>query len=243
MRRLLGYHERPPFLWHIDLDDRTVAATGLDLPDIPEGIDDLVPLDDSLAVGCGPEWFKVRRDLAGGAQSMTEGEIALARQRSFQVPWPDEVPAPSDLRIPTRDGGRRLVSHLQVAYWHPFPTWSPDRRHVAAGGSTAPRDEGPLDLTIATLQEYQPQRASVLALIEVDTGDVICDGRFDNFCYPPLWSAQGDRVVFGAPFEPRRLYGVDVERGTINPVAFRRDMPLSWMPRCCDDMRDDGEAR
>jgi len=66
-----------------------------------------------------------------------------------------------------------------------------------------------------------------LALIDSVEGTVqVCDGTFESFCYPPVWSANGDLVALGAPFEPKRLYKVRPEIGVLEVVQFKRHAPI-----------------
>jgi len=68
----------------------------------------------------------------------------------------------------------------------------------------------------------------VLVLIDARSGDVRrCEGEFDNFCYPPAWSADSKFVAFGAPFQPTRLYLVDIAQASLEVVKFgRRHAPM-----------------
>ena len=66
-----------------------------------------------------------------------------------------------------------------------------------------------------------------LALINSVTGAVrVCDGTFENFCYPPAWSVDASLIAFGAPFEPRRLYVVTPQRGVLEAQRFKRHAPM-----------------
>lgn len=68
---------------------------------------------------------------------------------------------------------------------------------------------------------------SVLALVHVGDASVrICDGTFDDFCYPPAWLADGKLIVIGVPFEPRRLYTVRPEERVLHRLQFKRHAPM-----------------
>jgi hypothetical protein len=61
-----------------------------------------------------------------------------------------------------------------------------------------------------------------LALVEAATGAVtLADGRFDNFNSTPVWSADGRRLVFDAPFD-KSLFVCDVAERRLLPVLRRR---------------------
>jgi hypothetical protein len=73
---------------------------------------------------------------------------------------------------------------------------------------------------------YRPEPA-VLALVNAQTGEAtLCSGTFDNFCYPPAWSARGDVLAFGAPFDKKHLYFVHVDDGELHPVPFKGKLPM-----------------
>ena len=48
----IGYHERAPFLWSVDMH-RLRIEPAAELKRIPQGIDDVVPLDEAVAYRCG----------------------------------------------------------------------------------------------------------------------------------------------------------------------------------------------
>ena len=138
MHRFVGYLERRPYLWYVDLEDRVIEPAA-ELRDIPQGIDDVVPLESAVAVRCGPTWFALEEDLSGQGRPLDRSEIALAERGSARVDWP-EPPSVHDaeLVVPSPNGSQRAVSHPAIAYWQTFGTWAPDARTIAVGGFTQP---------------------------------------------------------------------------------------------------------
>ncbi len=127
------------------------------------------------------------------------------------------------LVLPSQAGRTRTLTHPEVAYWRPFGTWAPDRQSFAVAGSTTPfvPPTGPI-----LSGTYEPE-PSVLALVHVRDASVqVCDGTFDNFCYPPAWLAGGKLIVIGAPFEPTRLYTVRPAERVLQRVQFKRHAPM-----------------
>ena len=55
MTRFIGYKNRRPYLWCVDLEQRTVKAAS-ELDWIPQAIDDIVPLGDAVALRFGLRW-------------------------------------------------------------------------------------------------------------------------------------------------------------------------------------------
>ena len=223
MSRFVGYLERRPYLWLVDLATRSIEPAA-ELRDIPQGIDEVVPLDTAVAVRCGPTWFALEPDLSGKGRPLTDAELSQATQRSVSVDWPQE-PSVYERRsvLPSQAGRTRTVTHPQVAYWRSFGTWAPDRQSFAVAGSTTPfvPPTGPI-----LSGTYQPE-PSVLALVHVRDASVqVCDGTFDNFCYPPAWLAGGKLIVIGAPFEPTRLYTVRRAERVLQRVQFKRHTPM-----------------
>ncbi len=219
----MGYLNRRPYLWLVDLATRSIEpAAGL--RNIPQGIDEVIPLDAAVAVRCGPTWFALEPDLSGEGRPLADAELSLATRRSVSVDWPREPSVyERGLVLPGRDGGTRTVMHPAIAYWHAFGTWAPDRQSFAVAGSPTPfvPPSGPI-----LSGTYEP-KPSVLALVHVGDGSVqVCDGTFDNFCYPPAWSADGRMVVIGVPCEPRRLYIVRPEERVLQRVQFKRHAPM-----------------
>ncbi len=222
MARFVGYLNRRPYLWFVDVENRAVEPAA-ELRDIPQGIDEVVPVGTAVAVRCGRTWFALEPDLSGRGRTLTETEGALAEQRSARVRFP-ELPSVLDreLVLPSSNGDLH-ISHPAIAYWRFAATRSPDGRKFAIGGSTTPfvRPTRPI-----MEEPYRPD-PSVLALIDTATGAVrVCEGTFDNFCYPPAWSATGDLVAFGAPFEPKRLYTVRLGHEVLEAVPFKRNAPM-----------------
>jgi len=219
----VGYLNRRPYLWFVGLEDRVIEPAA-ELRDIPQGINEVVPLESAVAVRCGPTWFALEPDLSGQGRALDRSELAAAERESVQVKWP--VP-PSvydrELVLPASKSRSHVVSHPAVAHWSEFSaTWGPDRRTIAVEGSATPFRPyvGPL-----FEEPYRPG-PRVLALIDSVEGIVrVCDGTFENFCYPPAWSANGEIVTLGAPFEPKRLYKVRPEIGVLEVVLFKRHAP------------------
>ena len=223
MSRFVGYLNRRPYLWLVDLATRSIEPAA-ELRDIPQGIDEVIPLDTAVAVRCGPTWFALEADLSGKGRPLTDAELSLATRRSVSVDWPREPSAHErGLVVPDRAGRTRTVTHPEIAYWRPFATWAPDRQSFAVAGSRTPfvPPSGPI-----FSGTYKPE-PSVLALVHVADATVrICEGTFDDFCYPPAWLAGGKLIVIGAPFEPSRLYTVRPEERVLRSVQLKRHAPM-----------------
>lgn len=178
----MGYLNRRPYLWLVDLATRSIEPAA-ELRDIPQGISEVVPLDAAVAVRCGPTWFALEPDLSGNGRPLTDSELSLAAQRSVAVDWLREPSVyERGMVIPGRGDRPRTVTHPAIAYWHTSGTWAPDRQSFAVAGSPNPfvPPSGPI-----LSRPYEPE-PSVLALVHVGDGSVqVCDGTFDNFCYPP----------------------------------------------------------
>ena len=127
------------------------------------------------------------------------------------------------LVLPSQAGRTRTVTHPEIAYWRPFDTWAPDRQSFAVAGSTTPFVPPTRPILSGT---YEPE-PSVLALVHAGDASIeVCDGTFDNFCYPPAWSADGKLIVIGAPFEPTGLYTVRPAERVLQRVQFKRRAPM-----------------
>ena len=63
--RFLGCLNRRPYLWFVDTETRAIEPAAATLDAIPQGISEVVPFDEETAVGCGPHWFALGRDLSG----------------------------------------------------------------------------------------------------------------------------------------------------------------------------------
>jgi hypothetical protein len=223
MSRFVGYLNRRPYLWLVDLATRSIEPAA-ELRDIPQGISEVIALDAAVAVRCGPTWFGLEPDLSGEGRPLTDAELSSAARRSASVDWPQEPSVyERGLVLPGRDGRTRTVTHPAIAYWRPFATWAPDRQSFAVAGSATPfvPPSGPI-----FSGTYEPE-PSVLALVHVgDAAVQICEGTFEEFCYPPAWSVSGNLIVIGAPFEPRHLYTVRPEERILHRVEFKRHAPM-----------------
>jgi hypothetical protein len=219
----IGYHERAPFLWSVDMHRRRVEPVA-DLKRIPQGIDELVPLDEAVAYRCGPDWFALAPDLRGEPRPLSAAEAKVAEARSVEVEVLGDEDDDSLVRLERHGEVLAPLQHPQVAEWFLEATIGPDNRTVAVAGSLQPYEpRESFDEVLTTPYEPTP---SVLALVDTWTGDVrLCEGTFDNFCYLPAWAADGTRLAFSAPFERTRLYTVDLSTCVLAPIDFRRHTP------------------
>jgi hypothetical protein len=223
MPRFLGYHERPPYLWWVDTEQGEVEPAA-HLRDIPQGIDDVVPLDSAVAMRCGLHWLGLPPDLSGEPWELSAEEEAAALRRSHQVRVrSDRVP----VAHLTWDDNALEIRHPKIRYWQTFATTSPNRQLIALAGSTKTWSPPPKTLVEAFAKPYQAESASALAIVNTQGGDVqLCSGRFDNFCYPPAWSATGSTIAFGAPFEHGCLYEVSLTDRVLRRIQFTTDPPM-----------------
>ena len=224
--RFVGCSAGVPYLRYVDLEARTIEPAAPDMRSIPQGIDDLVALADRVVVRCGAEWFGLTRSLEGPPLRLTPDEIAAANERSCQI---DLLGWNGDRRreewsVPLADGNTVPLQVPGIESWGFTATLSPDRETIAVGGCTRPpRPRRSLSEALNAPREAEPW---VLVLIDARSGDIRrCDGEFDNFCYPPAWSADSTYVTFGAPLQPTRLYLVDIARPSLEIVRFGRRHP------------------
>lgn len=224
MSRFVGYLDRRPYLWLVDLATRSIEPAA-ELSDIPQGIDEVIPLDTAVAVRCGPTWFALEPDLSGKGQPLKDAGLSAARQRSVLVDWP-RPPSVYErpLVLPENGDGRpRTVTHPEVAFWHHSGTWAPDRRSIAVAGSRTPFVPRSRPLFSGP---YEPT-PSVLAVVDLEGASArVFEGTFDNFCYPPAWLRDGSLIVIGVPFEPRCLYAVRPEEAALQRIPFKRHVPM-----------------
>jgi hypothetical protein len=88
-----------------------------------------------------------------------------------------------------------------------------------------------VNLTLETVREmftgeYEPDW-SVFVLIDTASGECrIADGEFDNFNWTPAWSKDGSCVVFGAPFQSRRLFSLSPDEMCLHTWKFRRNVVM-----------------
>jgi hypothetical protein len=211
--RYLGWLNRRPYLWWVDIANRAIEPAA-NLTAIPQGIDELVPLVDCVAVRCGPTWFGISRSLSGDGFLLSETERDEAERKSLYVEavWgPGVAPRDARVHLPLPDGNKWELSHPEIGYWDLSGTLSADRSAFAIGGY--PPGSGK-DLNTAKL---------VVADIKTKTIHVF-DGTFHGFG-EPAWSADGLEVVVGAPFEHRVLLHASLDSTTLNRASFRRDPP------------------
>ena len=151
--RFLGYLNRRPYLWWVDLERRIVEPAA-ELTWIPQGVDEVVPLGDVVAVRCGPRaWFGLRPSLTGGGFDLPPVHRVEAERRSSQVGavWGNGV-APMDarVRVPDADGEEWEVTHPEIQRWSLWGTLSPNRRSLAVVGYTGPPPES---LSVADISD------------------------------------------------------------------------------------------
>lgn len=51
----------------------------------------------------------------------------------------------------------------------------------------------------------------------------------NQFCYPPVSSADDDLIAFGVPFEPRSLYLVSAADGVMERLPFKRHVAMPML--------------
>ena len=150
MARFLGWLNRRPYLWWVDLETRIIEPAA-ELTWIPEGISEVVPLDDALAVRCGASWFGLPPSLTGdGFELPTAYRVeAERRSREFSCVWGKGVaPMRARVVVPMPNGEEWEVRHPEIVRWNLWGTLSPDRRSLAVVGYTGPV---PMPLSMADL--------------------------------------------------------------------------------------------
>ena len=226
MARFLGYLNRRPYLWWVDLERRIVEPAA-ELMWIPQGIDEVVPLGDVVAVRCGPSWFGLRPSLNGGGFDLPPAHRVEAERRSSQVSavWPKGV-APMDarVRVPVADGEEWEVTHPEIQRWAPWGTLSPNRRSLAVVGYTGslPKSHSVADIADGTKHDPHP---GSLVIADLATRVVRpYRGTFEGFGVS-AWTADGRHVVVGAPFDPKALFIAPVDANALERMEFRRHAP------------------
>lgn len=149
---------------------------------------------------------------------------ALGARRGALIAWTrrdDAVLGVTDLAAGTHE-----IHHPDIAEWQQFASFSPDGRYLAIGGYPDPPRRRTPSLSDAPSQPYKGRRA-VMALVETASGHCeLMRGEFDNFAWTPTWSADASWVVFGAPFQRRRLYAFQPEEGVLHALTFKRQPPM-----------------
>jgi hypothetical protein len=122
------------------------------------------------------------------------------------------------------------VRHPAVARWqHIGGSFSPDGCYLAISGETEMREPNTRTFIETIEATYEPT-PSVMTLIELTTGSVqIVDGQFDNWASDPVWSADGDWVIFAAPYERRRLFGFRPAELVLHTYQFKRITPMPML--------------
>jgi len=78
---------------------------------------------------------------------------------------------------------------------------------------------------VAGRGSYDPKPRR-LGLLSTTSGAItIADGQYDNFANP-IWSIDGEWVVFNAPFQPRGLWVCRAAEARLERVRFSRDAPV-----------------
>jgi len=79
--------------------------------------------------------------------------------------------------------------------------------------------------TVAGHGSYDPKPRRLGLLSTTSNAITIADGHYDNFAYP-IWSIDGEWVVFSAPFQPRGLWVCRAAKARLERVRFSRDAPV-----------------
>ena len=73
-------------------------------------------------------------------------------------------------------------------------------------------------------------RRAWLVLIDVASGTPqVCEGEFESFAYVPVWSRDGQWIVFASPFEKRQIWLVERNEAMLRRVPFRRQPPMPML--------------
>ena len=226
MARFLGYLNRRPYLWWVDLERRIVEPAA-ELKWIPQGIDEVVPLGDVVAVRCGPSWFGLRPSLTGGGFDLPPADRVEAERRSSRVSavcGNGVAPMDARVRVPVADGEEWELTHPEIQRWSLWGTLSPNRRSLAVVGYTGPL---PKSLSVADIADGRKHNPDPGALVIADLATRVVRryrGTFEGFGVS-AWSGDGRHVVVGAPFEPKALFIAPVEAKALERIEFRRYAP------------------
>jgi hypothetical protein len=128
------------------------------------------------------------------------------------------------------DGNEWAVDQTGVGTWDSVSaTASPDGRHVAISGQLAPAGpERPPGMPITEwlrISASEPSRDPARRLVVVDlaTGRTsIIPETFENFAFGIAWTADGESVAFGIPFEPATTVA-EVRLETATLTRYRLD--------------------
>jgi hypothetical protein len=134
--------------------------------------------------------------------------------------------APSVLRVGHVDRPDVLVEAPEVTEWHQCGSFSPDGSRLAIGGYLLPlRVTDDVSVTAGPLA----LRRSVMAVIDTNTGEAVVAGTYGEFAWIPAWRADGEWLVFAAPFQPRRLYGMRPDDPTLHEWRFTHEPPAPML--------------
>ncbi len=123
-------------------------------------------------------------------------------------------------------GSRTEVDDPGVGRWQTFASFSPDGRSIAIGADRDPPEPLPEQTDWANLPPYEGS-PSCLVLIDAATGKAaVAEGSFDNFAWTPVWSSNGEWLVFGAPYESKQLWLMSFDKRVLQRVRFRRQPPM-----------------
>ena len=234
--QFVGYLNRRPYLWSVDLVNRTIEPAATALTSIPQGIDEIVPMGDSVGVRCGPLLSRLEPDLSGQLEPMSAADQTrmAARSHHVRVGLLQEGRAFLDFD----DRSEVALSDDRVGCWAMSATASPDRKLVAIGAETTTASEALAERLarhpniVGSLQVPLPPLPWMMFIVEVDSGRLTaCEGTFENTCYPPAWDATGDWIAFGTPFDPRNLYVVHRTGGALHEIRFQRHAPMPMVDR------------
>jgi hypothetical protein len=131
---------------------------------------------------------------------------------------------PSKLFISRTDGADVAVDAPQVLEWHHRGTFSPDGSYVAIGGYVEPRRD-----LLGLVQGQRTTRRSVMVVADVATGTTTIAGTYEDFAWTPAWLADGQWVVFNAPFDRRCLFGVQPGSPELHRWRFRQAPPAPML--------------
>ena len=205
------------------VDDRGQVLDSLELPqgwtlhaDTPHGFM-IENVDEGL----------MARFIGGHVEVLLRDVQALGAQSGALIAWTrrdDAVLGVTDLATGTHE-----IRHPDVAEWQQFASFSPDGAHLAIGCYPDPPPRRTPSLSDAPSRPYKGRRA-VMALVEIASGRCeLMRGEFDNLAWTPTWSADASWVVFGAPFQGRRLYAFQPEEGVLHALTFKRQPPMPML--------------
>jgi hypothetical protein len=116
---------------------------------------------------------------------------------------------------------------------------SPDGRHQVFDVDVSGPPEPHSFTDIAQGRVKYTPRPHRLGIIDLQDGSAsVAEGVYDNFAYKPVWSDDGQWLVFYAPFQRNRLWACNVTAQRLESISFGRRSPPAPLVNVTDLVDD-----